>query len=194
MDIQLFREDRIILDLCGGSGSWSRPYKDAGYDVRLVTLPDQDVRDYVPPRQVYGILAAPPCTEFSLARNGHQEISRQFKDALSVVDACVRMAFVLRPVFFALENPIGYLGKWLGRHEYFFHPWWFGDKWTKRTCLWGWFNNPQRKYYRITDVMTSEEIKKCQENRYVPHGNGTRAERRAITPADFAGAFYKSNN
>lgn len=41
--------DKIILDLCGGSGSWSRPYKEAGYDVRLITLPDYDVLDYTPP-------------------------------------------------------------------------------------------------------------------------------------------------
>lgn len=26
--------DKIILDLCGGTGSWSKPYKEAGYDVR----------------------------------------------------------------------------------------------------------------------------------------------------------------
>ena len=26
----------LILDLCGGSGSWSQPYKDAGYDVIVV--------------------------------------------------------------------------------------------------------------------------------------------------------------
>lgn len=30
---------KIILDLCGGTGSWSKPYRDAGYDVRLITLP-----------------------------------------------------------------------------------------------------------------------------------------------------------
>ena len=28
---------KIILDLCGGSGAWSAPYKAAGYDVRLIT-------------------------------------------------------------------------------------------------------------------------------------------------------------
>lgn len=31
---------KIILDLCGGTGSWSKPYKDAGYDVRNITLPE----------------------------------------------------------------------------------------------------------------------------------------------------------
>jgi hypothetical protein len=40
---------RIILDLCGGTGSWSKPYQEAGYDVRIITLPDYDVRTYIPP-------------------------------------------------------------------------------------------------------------------------------------------------
>lgn len=39
---------KIILDLCGGTGSWSRPYREAGYDVRLVTSPSGDVRTYTP--------------------------------------------------------------------------------------------------------------------------------------------------
>ena len=28
-------EKKIILDLCGGTGAWSRPYKEAGYDVSI---------------------------------------------------------------------------------------------------------------------------------------------------------------
>jgi len=47
--------EKIILDLCGGTGSWSKPYKDAGYDVRLITLPEKDVTTYKPPKNVYGI-------------------------------------------------------------------------------------------------------------------------------------------
>lgn len=50
----------IVLDLCGGSGSWSKPFREAGYDVRLITLPDYDVLTYEPPDNVWGILAAPP--------------------------------------------------------------------------------------------------------------------------------------
>ena len=42
--------NKIIIDLCGGTGSWSKPYKDAGYDVRLVTFPKDDVCAYEPPR------------------------------------------------------------------------------------------------------------------------------------------------
>lgn len=37
--------NKIILDLCGGTGSWSKPYKEAGYDVRVITLPEYDLFD-----------------------------------------------------------------------------------------------------------------------------------------------------
>ena len=40
--------DKIILDLCGGTGAWSRPYREAGYDVRVITLPEYDVLTYAP--------------------------------------------------------------------------------------------------------------------------------------------------
>lgn len=29
-------QNKIILDLCGGTGSWSKPYKDAGYSKRTI--------------------------------------------------------------------------------------------------------------------------------------------------------------
>ena len=51
---------KIILDLCGGTGSWSRPWQLNGYDVRIITLPAYDVLIYEPPDNVWGILAAPP--------------------------------------------------------------------------------------------------------------------------------------
>ncbi len=37
---------KIILDLCGGTGAWSKPYADAGYDVRVITLPDYDITTF----------------------------------------------------------------------------------------------------------------------------------------------------
>ena len=45
--------EKIILDLCGGTGAWSKPYREAGYDVRLITLPE-DVRVYIPPKNKGG--------------------------------------------------------------------------------------------------------------------------------------------
>jgi hypothetical protein len=82
---------RIILDLCGGTGAWSRDYAEAGYDVRNITLPDYDVRDYVPPNNVYGILAAPPCNEFSIAKGSQP---RDFGKGMKIVKACLECIWI----------------------------------------------------------------------------------------------------
>ena len=56
-------ESEKILDLCGGTGAWSRLYKESGYEVINVDiLNGLDVRTYNPPPNVYGVLAAPPCS------------------------------------------------------------------------------------------------------------------------------------
>lgn len=138
---------KIILDLCGGSGAWSKPYKDAGYDVRLVTLPDHDVKDYVPPANVYGILAAPPCKEFSLAKGSQL---RDFAAGMETVHRCLiiiwEIRFKYRLKFWALENPTGFLRQFLGKPPLSFKYWEFGDEIIKRTDLWGYFNTPAKTH------------------------------------------------
>lgn len=105
---------RIILDLCGGTGSWSKPYQEAGYDVRIITLPDYDVRTYIPPDNVYGILAAPPCTEFSLLNCKAEPRKRDEAAGMEIVNACLQIINQCNPHFWALENPRGHLRKYLG--------------------------------------------------------------------------------
>lgn len=65
-------EKRIILDLYGGTGAWSKPYREAGYIVHVITLPDWDIRDdavlaYCISLRPYGILAACDCSKLSNA-------------------------------------------------------------------------------------------------------------------------------
>jgi hypothetical protein len=194
---------KIILDLCGGTGSWSKPYREAGYDVRLITLPEHDVLNYVPPKNVYGILAAPPCTEFSLAKNSQP---RNFAEALKVVNACLCIIWQCRLQntlkFWALENPVGYLRQFLGRPHYVFEQWQFGEQKIKRTDIWGYFNDP---------VPTVKErppdlIRISPKGRYNARDWSKincppeyallkldRAALRAITPPGFALAFFKAN-
>ena len=133
-----------ILDLCGGTGSWSKPYSDAGYDVINVTLPEYDVRICAPPTNIHGILAAPPCTEFSFAKHFHGEgnYSHNFIAGLEIVSACMRIILTSNPVFWVLENPKGYLQQWLGEPQLVFDPWEYGDMYQKKTCLWGNFTTP----------------------------------------------------
>lgn len=138
------KKQKIILDLCGGSGSWSRPYKEAGYDVRLITLPDYDVRTYTPPDHVYGILAAPPCTEFSVLNCKAEARPRNPDAGLSIVTACLRIIAMCQPKWWALENPAGHLREHMHTPTITFQPWEYGDPWTKRTMIWGQFNPPQK--------------------------------------------------
>jgi hypothetical protein len=53
--------NKTILHLCADIGSDSQPYRDAGYNVILVGS-DIGVENYHPPKDVYGIIANPPCT------------------------------------------------------------------------------------------------------------------------------------
>lgn len=136
---------RIILDLCGGTGSWSEPYRRAGYDVRLVTLPEKDVRDYYPPVGVRGVLAAPPCTEFAVsgARWWASKPKVLLDEALSVVWACLQIIQIANPQWWALENPVSRLPRFIGPYRYTFQPWQYGDPWLKRSCVWGTARRPK---------------------------------------------------
>lgn len=183
------REGRIILDLCGGSGAWSDPYRRAGYDVRIVTLPDCDVRTFEPPSDpVHGILAAPPCTEFSLAKNGQD---RDIERGLEVVSACLRIVIACRPKWWALENPVGLLGHYLGTPRDVFEPCDFGDPWTKRTAIWGNFEIPERGPF-VKPLGGGPLCSICDPKRKRLTWCGNAAHR-AITPPGFARAFFEAN-
>lgn len=178
---------KIILDLCGGTGAWSQPYREALYDVRLVTLPD-DVREYTPPRHVHGILAAPPCTEFAVsgARWWARKDPRLLAEALEVFDACMTIIDRCAPMWWALENPVGRLRKLrpeLGEPTLIFDPCDYGDSYTKKTLLWGDFKIPGK--------MPVEPEKKNRIHHCPP--GPERQKIRSTTPIGFAYAFFWAN-
>lgn len=200
----------IILDLCGGSGSWSRPFAMAGYDVRLITLPTHDVLNYSPPDNVFGVLAAPPCTEFSVLNCRAEARERSPEDGLKIVKACVRIIETYNPTWWALENPVGHLRGYIGPPKLTFQPWEYGDPWTKRTDIWGSFNIPEKLFERWADVPNKLPLYK-RPGREKPgfaylHKSArelipqllfanpkTDADFRAITPPGFAAAFFEAN-
>jgi hypothetical protein len=184
---------KIILDLCGGTGAWSKPYADAGYDVRIVTLP-QDVRLYSPPEGVYGILAAPPCTRFSMNLNYNGGPTEEgFVEGLEVVSACMRIILTAKPRFWAMENPKGYLRKFLGRPVWTFDPYYYGDNYPKKTDLWGIFNVPAP--VRIDKPQGLTKFAHMANDKIAPQylGKLSRQERRGVTPPGFATAFFEAN-
>lgn len=202
-------ENKIILDLCGGTGSWSKPWKEAGYDVRLITLPEFDVRTYEPPKEVYGILAAPPCTEFSVLNCIAAPRKRDEVAGMEIVNACMDIIRNTKKSFWALENPRGYLRKYLGQPQLTFQPWQYGDPWTKATDIWGSFNVPSPMFERWEDVPKLPLYTRPGRDkpnfaylhksawRDIPqlsfHQPTTDAEFRAMTPPGFAKAFFEAN-
>lgn len=188
--------ERLILSLCDFSGTWSQPYLDAGYDVFRTDLKHgEDVRLMnFPDKPVYGLLAAPPCTKFARSGNRWERTEQDMLDALSVVDACLRLAAVTDPVFWALENPVGKLKHYLGPPKWYFDPCDYGDPYTKKTCLWGKFTVPAlvnrvepirvpKGHHSIDHFIRSKD----------DHPGEDRASRRSVTPEGFARAFFEVN-
>lgn len=143
-----------VLHLCADTGSDTKPYRDAGYDVILVGSAI-GVENYHPPKDVYGIIANPVCTEFSVA-NGWSKAWNLGK-GMFLVDECLRIVREASTggslAFWALENPAtGRLREELGTPTMTYEPWHYGSPWTKKTALWGEFNIPEKPYKRWEDV------------------------------------------
>lgn len=141
---------KIILHLCADTGSDTKPYKDAGYEVIRIGK-DIGVENYIPPKDVYGIIANPVCTEFSTARSDGK--ARNPEEGLKLVKECQRIIKQAKPIFWVIENPAtGVLRNYLGKPQLVYQPWEYGSPWTKKTALWGVFNIPTKKYTKWEDV------------------------------------------
>ena len=126
-----------------------------------------------------------------------------------IVNACLKIIEKCNLKFYAIENPVGYLKEYLGEPQFIFQPWEFGDAWTKRTSIWGKFNNPVKIYNRWEDVpklplyirpnrgkpnfayLHNSAIKDIPQ--LAGYDPKTDAEFRAITPPGFAKAFFEAN-
>lgn len=147
---------KIILHLCADIGSDSKPYRDAGYDVRCIGK-DIGVENYHPPENVYGVIANPVCTEFSIATGFHKKGNHVL--GLELVNHCLRIIHNANPVFWVLENPAtGHLKDYIGPPKMEYEPWNYGSPWTKKTALWGSFNIPQPLYLKWEKVPKNENL------------------------------------
>jgi hypothetical protein len=177
-----------VLSLCDYTGAWSKPYREAGYDVVQVdTKHGQDVRLFAAlPFPVRGVLAAPPCTEFarSGARWWPEKGEQALLDGLAVVDACLRIVTVHRPQWWVLENPVGRLRTYLGAPRMSFDPCDYGDPYTKRTLLWGDFHEP---------LMARVPVAAGPNPIHYAAPGPQRSAVRSVTPSGFAQAFFESN-
>ena len=212
-------KDKLILDVCGGTGSWSQPYRDAGYTV-VVLDPEAFTDsaggaaivggdgDVCNPRYhvkgcfgmpVHGILLAPPCTEFagSGARwwKGKAENNPELLvNAIKVALACRNLVDVHKPVWWSLENPVGRLSGFLHeRHVATFNPCDFA----------GYVANERSQQYTKRTCLWGSFTMPTKDHREPVDGSklwsnyggkSARTKRmRSATPEGFARAFYIAN-
>jgi hypothetical protein len=221
---------RLIISLYDYTGEWAKPYVDAGYPVILWDLKCEgdiignwgtlfsDIENaieagYYP----YGVLAAPPCTDFavsgakhfakkdaSIERCGHKDIADNTVDLHVMLVDCVQMLidYVKQLTgyefkFWVLENPVGRLETLMPHMKQFrkllFNPCDFGDPYTKKTILWGEFDTDLKK----TPVEPEFIIWAGKKFPKLFAGTGGKSEKskakRSTTPAGFAKAFFEAN-
>ena len=192
-------KDRIILHLCAKEGSDSQPYRDAGYDVRIIGE-EIGVENYIPPPNVYGIIANPPCTMFSIARSNPKE-PRDLREGMRLVKECLRIIWECQYVcvgnsnqssplkFWVLENPgTGFLKWFLGKPVFQYAQNEYGGRLSKRTALWGDFALPKRPllFNPVPSGYTLGQAVESSKDRF-------NMQIRSRCPIDFAKAFYEAN-
>lgn len=203
---------KLILSIYDRSGIWPSYYISAGYPVRLWDLAyegciienfsslytelDELIEEGY---ELYGLLAAVPCTDF--ASSGAQwwpekdkynpelepwESQTEFSKALAFI--VIELVERYKPKFWAIENPVGRIEKVVpdlqGKKRLTFNPCDYGDPYTKKTILWGEFN-PDLPRNPVEPIEGSKMHKLGQSKK--------RAELRSQTPKGFARAFYLAN-
>lgn len=192
----------VILSLFDYSGIWSKYYRLNGFKVIQIDIKngiDILTWNYKEIENVYGILAAVPCTDYALS--GAKHFKRKDSDGTTMqsqklVEKTREIIEYFKPKFWAVENPmtrIHKLNTWLNKPKFKFNPCDFAgygfenERYNKQTWLFGNFRNPIKK--RL------EPIEKHFPGWKNLGGKSERTkELRSITPESFALAFYQANH
>lgn len=141
---------KTILHLCADIGSDSKYYQDDPQFNVIMVGEDIGVENFTPPKDVWGIIANPVCTDFSTAKGFHKK--NDLEGGMFLVNHCLRIIKEASPVWWVIENPAnGRLKEVIGTPDHIYQPWQYGSPWTKRTGLWGHFTMPSPRYTRWED-------------------------------------------
>lgn len=211
---------KTLLSLFDHSGKWSEPFK-AVADVFCVDIKNGidiltwDYKAWGQGRDVVGILAAPPCTDFAAIGSQYwkeKDMSGKTEKSIELVNKTLEIVEYFNPKFWALENPKGRIEKCCptlkGKRCFTFQPCEFGDAYTKRTIIWGYclpflvrnFIDIKRKKDKankriynpfVIDIDIYWIEKLGLDVKALPAK--IRAELRSVTPGGFAKAFFETH-
>lgn len=211
-DRRLFSNgSKTILSLFDYTGNWARPYLDAGYNVICLDIKHGiDINDFnvdyliheMDINEVYGILAACPCTEF--ASSGARWFDKKDKDgrtqkAVELVKKTLNTIEFYDPEFWVIENPVGRIGKLVPELDvkpFYFNPCDYAkgyddEDYTKKTGLWGVFTPPTKE--NLGEDRSLEPLKGSKMHKLYGGTSERTKTLRSITPRGFAQAFFDCN-
>jgi len=199
--------NRVVLSFFDYTGEWSRPWEEAGYEVwRFDIQRDEDVGDVnafcvdffsdwfgdFEGKEIYAILAACPCTDFSSAGARHfaaKDADGRTLKSIRLVHKTLAAIEYFKPVVWAIENPVGRIEKLCGLPPWrlSFHPHHLGEDYTKKTLIWGRFN---------ADLPVAPCEATAGSKMHALYGGSSLATKnaRSATPPGFSYAFFLANN
>lgn len=135
---------KTLLSIFDYSGQWSAPFVNGGWyviqwDIKLQDFMDINLIDSAETAlemfdDVDGILAAPPCTDFTVSGAQYwpkKDANGTTAKAIALVNQVQKLADLYRPTddefdgpfFWCVENPVGRMGKLTGLDDpKYFHP------------------------------------------------------------------------
>lgn len=201
----------VVISLCDLSGIMVKPWAEAGCECFCVDIQHSirkpraeaiadglinyvwgDIRTWKPPQETRGRIVAvfgfPPCTDVSVsgARDFSTKGLARLVDALTLFNAC-EVAGAWSGAPYMIENPVGILSSHVRKPDASFHPWNYGDLWTKKTCLWtgNGFVMPAFQFQEPPDGITQAI--------WLATPGPERANFRSQTPPGFARAVFAAN-
>lgn len=202
-----------ILSLFDYTGTWPQPYKEAGYEVICLDIKNGDDVFDVDAEWVekngpfQGIMAAVPCTDFSVSGAQYwpaKDEDGRTEQSVALLNKTLQVIKLANPEWWVIENPVGRIKNWIGKPKLYFNPCDFGgylaegekthdmapaqDAYTKKTGLWGNFNEPKK--------IPVEPQKSCKQGSWLQKLGGKSEKTkylRSITPLGFSRAFFQAN-
>jgi len=139
---------------------------------------------------------------FSIARTARAKEPRDLRKGMFLVQECLRIiwecqydlpAGKLKPTlkFWCIENPAtGLLKYFLGKPRYVYSPEEFGDSYSKKTALWGNFNEPEKLPLFRGTVAKGANVNDMFWN---VKDRNERTDLRSIASPYFTKAFFGAN-
>ncbi len=199
--------DKVVLSFFDYTGSWSKPWEEAGYQVwRFDIQTDPEVGDInnfstdffndwfggFDGNDVYAILAACPCTDF--ASSGARHFAAKDADgrtikSIRLVRKSLAAIEYFKPAVWALENPVGRIEKLGGLPPWrlSFDPNHLGEDYTKKTLIWGRFNAD-------LPIAPTEPTEGSKMHRKYGGKSIATKNARSETPEGFSYGFFQANN